>query len=1564
MEKGARPSFNPIRVSRYLVILCFLFYSFFFPATISGQTPGVQLAIPGDFVAPFDYLNEVPTNGLDINGDNQADIIPPCTCRTQAAIPNGTNANTGYFDDQVVIATGTSGQDWRVASVINAFHPDDLAAITEGTQIPEVGNTGVYVLPMAHQDALGYIIAVENTADYPAMQFGPLTNTCYYPDPLIENLGDTYCDTEPDVILLGSVTSDYDDNQIPFQPETEFWSITRLEDNANFITQNFSPSTLGGGHYRVRYSVNAGNTPNGNDNQTGCSVTVEQEVQVYSSHVMACNGGINITLNPNVCQVTLTPDILLANTPSDDAIFTIDVLAPGGGSLGNVIPAQYAGLSLLARIEDFCSGDFCFATVTVRDFAAPQLTVPEDVTIRCYETPDTALTGVATAEDCSPYTITYEDMVVDDECGNPISTVFRNWIVTDDFGNTTSDVQVISIARGGPSELYFPPDVEYSCGDFLANPDIVDPTEEGAGIPTLVEEEMCGLIYTSSDEVISLCGNPERSFIIIRTWVVLDLCGNTLYDTDANGNDNLQFIRVEDDTPPEVIVDPITAGATLAPQTTGLDGCSSVGSIPAPVVTDECNDYTIEIFTPLGEAEYFNDVDGADGASIPYPGLELGTHDITYVVTDACGNETELVVPLEVIDEMPPIMICDNFVNLVLSGDGMGRIMPSSIDEGSRDDCCTDVFKVKLAEEPDSLFRDFIDFDCMADTFSVVLRVWDCAGNFNQCTADVSVEDRIPPVLVQGVPDETVSCLEDYQPYLDPEFAAPVFSDNCGVTIDFMVEETVDDCGAGTLIRTWTASDNPLNSPVSFSQTVTLTKDIDYRVTFPADSVAACESISFPQWSVESAGCEMLATTVLLDTLFPPIDSICYQLLRVHQIINWCEYDGVADPLILPRSVSMGGNPQTGAGYQLRSDGEELFQLTGNGEVVIGQATGFYHYQQLINVIDTLPPQISVEEPGVFCTSDTLDNCSGNVLFQFSVSDNCSEELAVSYLFDDLSQPPFEDPFGTLVDMGDGVFAITGQYPVGGYAFQIMVTDLCGTLTQQSVPVVVEDCDLPILTCVDDAPVALQGDGIVTLSPADLLGNGTDNCGLAHVSFSMADAADTTRLYDCDGQGAQSLTVWASDVNGNQASCEASFVIQDEGSACMQFWDINGFVRTENDLPVGQTVVRLTGPVIISDTTGVDGKYSFSAVPEGQGYKISPGKNIDFDNGVTTFDLLLMTRHIIGVAPLDSPYKIIAADANRSGHVSTLDVIFFRKLVLNIDLVLANNTSWRFVPEQYEFPEPNNPFFEDFPEDIILESLSGDTVLNFVGIKIGDVNGTVNPANILEVEERNQPETLTFWAEDQILHSNEFIDVYVECPYDEVLGGQFGLKWDQPTLRLVEVQPESGIDANHFGYAIDEQTGQVRLSWLQLEKGERPVFKFSFEAKENGRLRDVLWLTEDQLAPEVYLQKEDGTLEVKTLALDFRVPAPSGDEFKLFQNRPNPFSDNTSIPFSLSEPTFIELKVFDVTGKVVAQFSGNYEAGLHQIQLDLHQLQGQGVFYYQLQGENQTNTKKMMLISD
>jgi hypothetical protein len=82
----------------------------------------------------------------------------------------------------------------------------------------------------------------------------------------------------------------------------------------------------------------------------------------------------------------------------------------------------------------------------------------------------------------------------------------------------------------------------------------------------------------------------------------------------------------------------------------------------------------------------------------------------------------------------------------------------------------------------------------------------------------------------------------------------------------------------------------------------------------------------------------------------------------------------------------------------------------------------------------------------------------------------------------------------------------------------------------------------------------------------------------------------------------------------------------------------------------------------------------------------------------------------------------------------------------------------------------------------------------------------------------------------------------------------------------------------------------------------------------------------------------------------------------LNQNYPNPFNPTTTIGFSLTTPGQVELTVSNQNGQVVATLvNGTLPVGNHTVEFDSGQLPS-GIYYYTMKAENQTFTRKMVLL--
>ncbi|MCD6250319.1 MAG: T9SS type A sorting domain-containing protein [candidate division Zixibacteria bacterium] len=89
-------------------------------------------------------------------------------------------------------------------------------------------------------------------------------------------------------------------------------------------------------------------------------------------------------------------------------------------------------------------------------------------------------------------------------------------------------------------------------------------------------------------------------------------------------------------------------------------------------------------------------------------------------------------------------------------------------------------------------------------------------------------------------------------------------------------------------------------------------------------------------------------------------------------------------------------------------------------------------------------------------------------------------------------------------------------------------------------------------------------------------------------------------------------------------------------------------------------------------------------------------------------------------------------------------------------------------------------------------------------------------------------------------------------------------------------------------------------------------------------------------------------------------------EYNLKQNYPNPFNPATTISFALPTAATWSLKVYNITGALVWEHQGRSEGGLVDVVWDGHNLSGDaiasGVYFYRLDANNYSNTRKMILL--
>jgi hypothetical protein len=226
----------------------------------------------------------------------------------------------------------------------------------------------------------------------------------------------------------------------------------------------------------------------------------------------------------------------------------------------------------------------------------------------------------------------------------------------------------------------------------------------------------------------------------------------------------------------------------------------------------------------------------------------------------------------------------------------------------------------------------------------------------------------------------------------------------------------------------------------------------------------------------------------------------------------------------------------------------------------------------------------------------------------------------------------------------------------------------------------------------------------------------------------------TFKCSDIDS-GAMTVHVWVEDAGKNRDYCASKVRILDNPiGVCkeVQRLTVAGQLVTEQGIGIEDAALDLQAahpdflPISLALRNEPGGSYKFlKALPIGADYTVTPLKDDNPLNGVNTFDIVLISKHILGIESLGSPYKMIAADVNNSNGITAADMVEIRKLILGIYTNFPNSNSWRFVDKSYVFPDPANPFDPRYPENISKTGVLSDQLHDdFIGVKIGDVNGT------------------------------------------------------------------------------------------------------------------------------------------------------------------------------------------------------------------------------------------------
>ena len=1093
---------------------------------------------------------------------------------------------------------------------------------------------------------------------------------------------------------------------------------------------------------------------------------------------------------------------------------------------------------------------------------------------------------------------------------------------------------------------------------------------------------------------------------IMRTWRIQDPCREATHLFQ-------QTIKLENNGVPYFSCPisnhycPVVEEDIMLWNTRPFD-CVADVEIPEPELFNVCDStgwtFTTDILrvTAAGDTVFYARLADDDRRLI---GVQPGDYLIRYSGEHAQESMAERLCRFRVADLADPTALCRSTINLSLNGAGLVSLRLQTVDLGSYDNCAIDSLLIRRQLQDSLGFgawtESFTTFDCndVGLTYEVQLLAVDTAGNRNYCSSRVTVRDNTDPYCT-GLDAVFVSCdslPDDFHPLdtmqLRQLFGMPEVIDNCSARALELEPVLVGDrCMPDRIRRRFRAVDQNGNfSTGLYLQEINIASSLSYAIQLPRDTDTDCTDFS-DTLRIVGSGCDSI-TYQYVDVFLPATGEECRYVQRNYLITNWCEWDGVSDPIAIGRDENCSGTEgdasvwlvRNPTGIYVDADSNATNNLPAASTVcdpgnpggyyrqVTGQAGGRYTYAQRFRVFDATAPVLELHMLDTICVDTSL--CRTDVTVGIDVFDACQVDegnVAVAVDVNNNGVTEISSVTNGGVTGSFPNYAYTVNLPIGNHRMIFTVTDDCNNTVIVEREVNVYDCYVPVLTCredrlynlealVEEGDVDMDGEieeAAALVEAADLATCDFLDCS-GNLNFSVnrvgepADFAQTSMYLDCNDRYEVMLEVYVYDnafnafsvqpdgtVGGpNWRSCTVRVRLQDPDLACNN-------CQVENNISINGRVTSLSGAPLtdVTITTGrgetFTNNFGFYQVggTVGEDYALRASRDADPRDGLSTLDLVILRRQLLGIAPFTTPFQRLAADLNRDGFVDLQDALLLQGIILGRRDYYPATSPWRFVPADWD--GTGAP-----PAGIDLEAVAACGYNHdFVGLRLGDLNDSfgadagAGTGGRSSGQRSARPEQLT--ATDREVRPGELVTLRLSNPnFSGHTGGQYALRWNTAALRYVALGDNSSIPNEQ----VRTDDGYLWTSWSDRVAGE--ALELTFRATAAGKLSDLLRLDDDpQLPGEAY-----GTnLNRHPLYLEWTAPATAdtpteaagpitevGATNEALGVLPNPARNFTRVGFQIASAQRARLIVTDLQGRRVLSATPRLAAGEQWLRVDV-----------------------------
>ncbi len=875
---------------------------------------------------------------------------------------------------------------------------------------------------------------------------------------------------------------------------------------------------------------------------------------------------------------------------------------------------------------------------------------------------------------------------------------------------------------------------------------------------------------------------------------------------------------------------------------------------------------------------------------------DIGDNLITVTVTDNGNNVTTCQATITVVDISTPVCSVAD-ITVELGDAGMVTVSSSDIDNGSATSCGNPV-TISLSQST---------FGCedLGDN-NVMVTVSNGTDNQVSCEVQVTVVETESLNCPANV---TIPCGSDISDL--SIFGQPTVVNACNqLVIEESVTMDLNACDVGTIIRTFTATNPTTNQSFQCSQFITIeTGDnplVETDITFPMDTIFIdpCTDLDL----------STLPGMVLVDDS----DLDCSRISISQEIINetiTCSADTLSRRWTVIDSC------------QLNSIDD----------------AGVFTFDQAVVVVDDAAPVLVVPD-------DLTVDCPLGFI-------NLETQIMECRLASSSNNSPFADSNDTA--------DASGTYPAGVYDITVTAVDVCGLETSETFTLtVLADTEKPSFEC-KKAFYDITDQGDFTIVPTEFVCELTDNCTVEGdfqffftEPFNDENVPPTTLfpniILGCDDlTPIQDIYVVVFDQSGNFFRCKTGYTLEDPDGLCTSPPNIvDGYIESVSGNALIGSEVNLEGSNLPIINVDLEGYYAFPSMFSGGSYNIIPNMDTPHDQGLSTLDLIILQRHILGIDLLDRPYEYIAGDVNNSEHISAADIIELRKVIMGAIAEFPNNTSWKMIDHSFVFNSDISPLEQPYNQVVEVPLLSNSITADFVGVKIGDVNSswtspsmqeesvTSRNGKIIPIKmEQSEEYSVSFTIDESVAAYGMQLKLYSAQELADI----------QISSELFEVTPANiYVENSEIIISIND------VELINVEKGEE-LFSISSSQVIDRSSIDIL--DDSNFKPEIYLNN----FEIGSLNLE-KFENIEGD-FILYQNEPNPWNEVTTIEFYIEKSQTAEITIYDLTGKLLYNESRRSNRGINSIIIEKSDFDYDGMTYVELKLEDgRSQTIKMIKI--